>query len=96
MPAYVIVEITIHDPETYEKYKALTPATIAAYGGRFAVRGGQAETLEGDGDPGRIVVLEFGSMEKARAWYDSEEYRKPKEIRQSASTARMILVDGAP
>ncbi len=68
MPAYVIVEISIHDLQEYEAYKKLTPATIAAYDGRFVVRGGQTETLEGDWKPERIVVLEFPTVERAKEW----------------------------
>ena len=94
MAAYVIVDVQIKDPEAYERYKAGVPASIAAYGGRFLVRGGRTETLEGDWEPGRFVVLEFESMEKAKAWWHSQEYAGPKRIRQSASVTRMIVVEG--
>jgi len=94
MPAYVIVEVSIHDPGTYERYKSATPATLAAHGGKFIVRGGRTETLEGGWNPERLIVLEFESVEQARRWYDSEEYREPKKLRQSASTGRMVLVEG--
>ena len=96
MAAYVIVEIEIHDPEKYDAYKRVVPPTLEAYGGRFVVRGGAAERLEGDWEPNRIVVLEFESVERAKTWWASEEYRIPKEMRQAASSARMIVVDGAP
>ncbi len=82
MPAYIIVDVTIYDPDNYEAYKKLTPASIAAYGGKFIVRGGKTETLEGNWQPGRIVILEFPSVEKARQWWDSEEYAPAKAIRQ--------------
>lgn len=94
MAAYVIVDVQIKDPEAYERYKVGVPASIAAYGGRFLVRGGRTETLEGDWEPGRFVVLEFESMEKAKAWWNSQEYAGPKQIRQSASETQMIVVEG--
>jgi uncharacterized protein (DUF1330 family) len=94
MPAYIIVDVNIEDPASYEDYKKLTPATIAAYDGKFIVRGGKAETLEGDWTPGRIVVLEFPSVARAREWWHSPEYAPAKAIRQRASTTRMIVVEG--
>jgi uncharacterized protein (DUF1330 family) len=94
MSAYVIVDVLIHDPALYEEYKKLTPTTIAAYDGRFVVRGGKTVTLEGDWKPGRMVVLEFPSMERAQEWWDSEVYTKAKKIRQAAAETRMIFVEG--
>ena len=94
MPAYVILDVNVTDPARYEDYKKVSGGAVAAHGGRFVVRGGQAETLEGGWKPARIVVLEFDSMEQAKRWYDSDEYRGPKAIRQEASEGRMILVDG--
>ena len=94
MPAYIIVDVAIHNLENYEAYKRLTPASIAAYGGKFIVRGGKTETLEGNWQPGRIVVLEFPSVEKARQWWDSEEYATAKEIRQANAETKMILAEG--
>ena len=94
MPAYVIVDVQIHDPETYAEYRQLTPAAIAAHGGRFVVRGGATETLEGDWQPGRVVVLEFDSVERARTWWASAEYAPAKALRQKSATTRMILVEG--
>jgi uncharacterized protein (DUF1330 family) len=95
MPAYVIVQIKIHDPETYERYKILAPPSIAAYGGRYIVRGGQTVTLEGTWEPPRLVVLEFPDLEKARAWWASPEYAEAKALRQSVSDADMIAVEGS-
>lgn len=94
MPAYVIVEIDIHDQEAYEAYKKLTPATIVAFDGRFVVRGGEAVLLEGNRLAQRIVVLEFTSMEQATAWWNSETYGEAKAIRQRAASTNMILVEG--
>jgi uncharacterized protein (DUF1330 family) len=96
MPAYVIVEIQVNDPHAYEDYKKLTPATIAAFGGRFIVRGGTVQTVEGDWSPERIVVLEFDSMETANRWWNSDLYNTAKKIRQSSATTRMIFVEGVP
>jgi uncharacterized protein (DUF1330 family) len=92
--AYVIVDVSINDPVVYAEYRKLTPASIAAHGGRFVVRGGQAETLEGEWSPGRIVVLEFESVAKARAWWSSAEYERAKALRQRSATTRMIVVEG--
>ena len=94
MAAYIIVEVIINDPEAYEAYKKLTPASIAAYGGKFIVRGGQTESLEGEPSKGRIVVLEFSTAFDAKSWWASEEYREAKAIRQTAANTRMILVEG--
>ena len=95
MPAYVILDVVVTDPDRYEDYKKVSGATLEIYGGRFLVRGGAVERVEGDWTPSRIVVLEFESMERAKEWYDSEEYRGPKAIRQEASSARMIFVEGS-
>lgn len=94
MPTYVIAEITIHDPETYERYKALAPASIFQYGGRYAARGGSVEALEGNFDRERLVVLEFPSADSARRWWNSPEYADAKRIRQSCATARIVLTEG--
>lgn len=94
MPAYVIVEVDVHDPVQYEDYKSQTPATLAKYGGRFIVRGGRAETLEGDRQPGRLVVLQFDSAEQAHKWWSSPEYAPAKALRQRIAATRMIVVEG--
>jgi uncharacterized protein (DUF1330 family) len=94
MPAYIIVEINIHDHEAYEGYKKLTLDTLKNYQGKFIVRGGKTETLEGDWAPERIVVLEFPTKELAKQWWASEEYAPAKAIRQGASTTKMLLVEG--
>jgi uncharacterized protein (DUF1330 family) len=93
MAAYVIVEVFITDPKEYDKYKKLTPATIAAFDGRFIVRGGAAESLEGNWKPGRIVVLEFPSTKRAKEWWSSDAYSKAKRIRQRAAKTKMLLVE---
>lgn len=94
MAAYVLVEVEVTDPATYEEYKQLTPATLAAYGGRFIVRGGTFETLESDWKPNRVVVLEFPTVEQAKTWWNSPEYSTAKAIRQRAANTRMIVLEG--
>ena len=94
MPAYVIADVNVTDPKLYEDYKKLVPATVEKYGGRFAVRGGKVDAKEGGWVPARLVVLEFPSMEKARAWYDSPEYAPALALRLKAANARLILVEG--
>ena len=94
MPAYVVIEIEVHDPQTYEAYKQLAPPAIAQYGGRYLARGGRTETLEGDWSPKRLVILEFDSVERAQAWWSSPEYAEAKALRQSCSSARMVVVEG--
>ena len=94
MPAFVIVEIEVRDPEAYETYRSLVPASLDAYGGKFIARGGATENLEGDWTPERIVVLEFPSLERARQWWGSPEYRDAKAIRMRAARTRMIATDG--
>ena len=96
MPAYVVVEIEVQDPSRYERYKQLAPPTIAAYGGRYLVRGGVCETLEGDWRPPRFVILEFPDLDRARAWWGSPEYAEGKALRHAAATSRMLLVEGVP
>jgi uncharacterized protein (DUF1330 family) len=94
MSAYVVVEIEVSDAERYETYKQLAPPAIAAYGGRYLVRGGGVEALEGDWSPKRLVVLEFPSAERARAWWSSAEYEQAKSLRQACAHTQMILVEG--
>lgn len=94
MAAYVIVEIEINNPTEYEEYKKLTPASIAAYDGKFVVRGAETQTLEGDWHPQRIVVLEFPSVERAKEWWHSEEYAPAKVIRQRTAKTKMLVVEG--
>jgi len=93
MPALLIATVRVDDPETYRKYTALTPAIVAKYGGRFVVRGGDVETLEGDAFTDRMVVLEYPDMESARAMYNSPEYREAMQFRHAASEARFLLVE---
>jgi uncharacterized protein (DUF1330 family) len=95
MSAFIIVEINIIDSQRYEGYKQLVPPSLTAYGGRFAVRGGKTETLEGNWSPERLVVIEFPTVEQARAWWNSPEYAEAKALRQATARTKMILVEGA-
>ncbi len=95
--AYVIVEMQISDPDRYKQYMAAAPATIAAAGGEYLVRGGKHETLEGDWQPARVAVLRFPSFEQAKAWYEGEAYRTVRSKRAGATEYfNMVLVEGAP
>lgn len=92
---YVIVQVSeIHDPATYATYRPLAGATVAAHGGRFIVRGGAAERMEGEGPAGRNVVIEFPSVAAAKGWYHSPEYQETLKIRQAASTSSLVIVKG--
>ena len=94
MAAYIVVEVEVRDAERYEDYKRMVSPTLTPYGGRFIVRGGAAETLEGGWSPGRVVVVEFPSVERAKAWWSSEEYAEAKALRQATAHTRMIVVAG--
>jgi uncharacterized protein (DUF1330 family) len=94
MVAYLIAEVTVTDPEKYEGYKALTPAAIAAHGGRFVVRGGSATLLEGGPEPARLVVIEFPDRATAERFYHSPEYARAREARAGAAIFRAIAIDG--
>ena len=94
MSAYLLVDIEVTDPAAYEDYRSRVPALVAKHGGKYLVRGGPFEILEGDWSLNRLVVLEFPSMEAAKEFYDSEEYRPLKEIRVKATKSNVVLVDG--
>jgi uncharacterized protein (DUF1330 family) len=94
MPAYLIAEIEITNAEGYTEYTKAVPATIEKYGGKFLVRGGKAHPLEGDWPERRRVLIEFPSIEKAKAWWDSPEYAKPKAMRKANSKGRLIFLEG--
>ena len=98
MPAaYVIVEMKLADPERYKEYMAAAPATIAAAGGEYLVRGGRHESLEGDWQPARVAVLKFPSYEQAKAWYEGQMYRAARARRAGATEYfNMIVVEGVP
>ena len=96
MTAYVIVEMEVTDTQAIEEYRKLAGASVATHGGRFIVRGGKLEALEGGWNPQRVVVLEFPTMEQARTWWSSKEYSEAKVARNRASrNVKMVLVEGA-
>ena len=94
MSAFVIVEVTITNPEPYAAYRDLAGASVARHGGRFVVRGGEVTTLEGDWNPQRIVVVEFASVDAAKAWYFSDDYQDALRVRQANSVGKALIVDG--
>jgi len=94
MTAYVVAEIEILNPAGYKEYTTTVPATIAKYGGRFLVRGGTAEVLEGDWPERRRVIIEFPSLDAAKRWWNSPDYQKPKAMRRANSNGRLLLLDG--
>lgn len=96
MSAYVVVEIDVLDPQLYEEYRRQAPPTIAAHGGRYVVRGGATDLLEGDAPPKRVVVLEFDSLASARRWWESPEYQALADIRRRAARTRMFAVEALP
>ena len=96
MPAYVIASVTeAHDDEALAEYRRRNSEAVAAHGGRFVVRGGPIEVLEGDWSPLRVVVIEFDDADTARRWYESDAYQAAIPIRQGASTTHLLLVEGA-
>jgi len=95
MPAYVIYQGEVTDPDRYAEYRAKAGESVAAAGGRFVVRGGEVTSLEGDPPPGRTVVVEFPTRQAAVDWYHGAAYTEARAIRANAAVARMYVVDGA-
>jgi len=94
MAAYVIVDLEVTDPEGFREYQKRAGSTIEQYGGKYLVRGGTYETLEGDWHPHRLVILEFASVEQAKRWYNSDEYAPVKDIRLKTANTQGILIQG--
>ena len=94
MPAYVIADVEVTNPELFEEYRKLVPATIETFGGRYIVRGGESDVVEGEWIPHRTVIIEFESFEQAKAWHSSEEYAGPKQMRIDSTNSSVIIVDG--
>ena len=94
MTAYIVADIEITDRDGFEDYRSKVPAVIAAYGGRYVVRGGALDRLEGDWTPNRLVILEFPSLAQARAFYGAPEYQPLKAIREKASRSHIVMVEG--
>jgi uncharacterized protein (DUF1330 family) len=94
MAAYVVVQVDVKDPVRYEDYRKMVPASLEKYGGRFLVRGGKTHTMEGDWAPKRFVLVEFPSVEQAKAWWASPEYAQAKALRQATSASHLIIAEG--
>jgi len=94
MPAYVIARVEVTDWDKYNEYLKVGPETIVQYGGRFIARGGEVVALEGPEEIRRLVMLEFPSLAKAKAWYNSKEYQDAKKLRTGASIGSLIAIDG--
>jgi uncharacterized protein (DUF1330 family) len=94
MAAYLVVDIDVTNPAQFEEYKKLAPGAIAKYGGRYVIRGGAYEAIEGNWKPQRLTVVEFESMEKAKAFYNSAEYQAAIKARAGAANMKMLLVQG--
>jgi uncharacterized protein (DUF1330 family) len=94
MAAYVISEVEVRDPAGWETYRSMAAPTIAQYGGRYLVRGGQADLAEGGPEPKTLIVVEFPSMERLRQWYGSPEYAEALKVRRTALDRRLIFVEG--
>ena len=94
MSAYVIVQVDVKDQTRYEDYKKMVPPSLEKFGGRFLVRGGKTHTLEGGWAPKRFVMVEFPSVEQAKAWWDSPEYRAARDLRWATAQSQMIIAEG--
>ncbi len=93
MTGYLVAFMDVTDPDAYEEYKKRAPAAVQKHGGKFLARGGRSVTLEGDPAPGRMVIIEFPSVERAVDFYNSAEYREAMTFRQGAANARMVVVE---
>ncbi len=94
MAAYVLVDVMVNDPDRYEEYKKLAPPAIVAYGGKYLARDGRIEMLEGDWPLNRFVILEFESVERAKQWHESPEYRQARALRHETAFSKMVVVEG--
>ncbi len=95
MPAYIVALIEVTDPTRYAEYVKATPAAIARFGGRFLARAGRTETLEGPEEKRRVIIIEFPSLDQAKAFYDSAEYQQVRELRRDAAIGTLILIEGS-
>lgn len=94
MTAYVVIDVESTDEDKAARYRELSGPSIERHGGRFLVRGGPFEVLEGDWVPTRLVIAEFPSVEAARRWYGSADYREARAVREGAGAWRMVVVEG--
>lgn len=96
MAGYFVVQVDVHDPEGFAIYRDMVPPTLETYGGRYLVRGGDYECVEGEWNPKRLVIVEFASVERAKQWWASEEYAPAKSLREKTSHSTAIIVEGLP
>ncbi len=96
MAGYVIVQVNVHDPDGFAVYRDMVPPTLETYGGRYLVRGGEFDCLEGKWDPKRLVIIQFDSVERAKAWWNSKEYEPAKKLRENTAESKLIIVEGLP
>jgi uncharacterized protein (DUF1330 family) len=94
MPAYMVARVNVKDPVQYEEYKKLAPIAINKYGGEYLTRGGAMDTLEGEPETHRVVIVKFPDYETAQKFYDSPEYTRAKAERENAATGQFIILDG--
>ena len=94
MTAYIIVDLEVTDPELFDQYRAAVPATISAYGGKYLVRGGALEVLEGPWQPKRVIVLQFDSMARLKEWYGSPDYAPLRSLRAKCAKTNVIAIEG--
>ena len=95
MAGYVVAQMTVTDPDVFADYPGQAGPTVAAFGGRYVVRGGPIDNIEGDWSPGRMVIIEFDSVERAKAWYDSQIYEEAKALRIRSTMSSLMIVEGA-
>ncbi len=96
MAAYIVARVDVRDWEAYREYMRHTPRVIAKFGGRFVARGGEMVTLEGPEETLRLVLIEFPSLDQAKAYYASPEYARIKKIREGGGEAQFVAIDGYP
>ena len=94
MAGYVVVQVTVHDPVTFSEYQKLVTDTVDKFGGRYLVRGGSFENLEGEWDPNRLVIIEFESVEQAKAWWSSDEYSPALQLREESASSKLLIIEG--
>lgn len=96
MPAFLIADIDVHDPETYTNYREQNPDIVNKFGGRYVALGGDIKVLEGDWKPRRTVIIEFPDMEAITAFYDSPEYTELRKIRHKSADSRLVAIETLP
>ena len=94
MAGYAIIDTEITDKETFSKFIERIPAVVESYGGKFVVRGGTVEVVQGDWNPSRLVIIEFESAEQALNWENSQEFAELRELRNGASNSNVIVIEG--